>query len=116
MAEMMGGRRLESATKNRQERVLVNVVEEIAIASGVPVPAIYVIDSDGINAFHGPDKGILMITHYKRLLEYIRPDVVHVLVKGRIVESGDFALVDRLEREGYATYQDAAASAEGVPA
>ena len=51
VAEMMGGRRIESATKNRQERVLVNVVEEIAIASGVPVPAIYVIDSDGINAF-----------------------------------------------------------------
>jgi len=65
VAEMMGGRRIESATRNQQERVLVNVVEEIAIASGVPVPAIYVIDSDGINAFaagYSPDDAAVAVT------------------------------------------------------
>jgi Fe-S cluster assembly ATP-binding protein len=56
----------------------------------------------GVNKLAGPDVGILLITHYQRLLNYIRPDVVHVLLGGRIVKSGGFELAERLEAEGYA--------------
>jgi len=47
--------------------------------------------------------GVLIITHYQRILDYIQPDFVHVLVKGRVVRSGGKELVERLEREGYGT-------------
>ena len=50
------------------------------------------------------DKGYLVVTHYQRLLEYIKPDFVHVFVDGRIVESGDVELSDKLEKEGYESY------------
>jgi Fe-S cluster assembly ATP-binding protein len=57
----------------------------------------------GINAImRGPDKSVLLITHYQRLLDYVRPDRVHVLSKGRIVRSGGPELAHELEREGYA--------------
>jgi Fe-S cluster assembly ATP-binding protein len=49
-----------------------------------------------------PDRAFLLVTHYKRLLEYIRPDVVHVMANGRIVRSGGPELADELERTGYA--------------
>jgi Fe-S cluster assembly ATP-binding protein len=49
-----------------------------------------------------PDKGVLLITHYQRLLDYVRPDKVHVLQAGRIVRSGGPELAQELEREGYA--------------
>ena len=55
-----------------------------------------------MNKLAGPDVGILMITHYQRLLNYIRPNVVHVLMGGRIVASGGFELAEKLEAEGYA--------------
>ena len=48
-----------------------------------------------------PDKGVLLITHYQRLLDYVRPDYVHVLSKGRIVKSGGPELAHQLESEGY---------------
>ena len=48
--------------------------------------------------------GVLVITHYARLLQYIKPDVIHVLVNGRIVETGGPEVADKLEREGYAAY------------
>ncbi|MFP5299043.1 MAG: hypothetical protein ACLGHL_08660, partial [Actinomycetota bacterium] len=54
------------------------------------------------NKLAGPEVGILLITHYQRLLNYIRPDQVHVLMGGRIVKSGGFDLAERLEAEGYA--------------
>jgi Fe-S cluster assembly ATP-binding protein len=57
---------------------------------------------EGINAImRKPDKGVLLITHYQRLLDYVRPDFVHVLSKGRIVKSGGPELALELEREGY---------------
>ncbi|MDQ3941377.1 MAG: ABC transporter ATP-binding protein, partial [Actinomycetota bacterium] len=56
----------------------------------------------GVNKLAGPDVGILLITHYQRLLNYIRPSTVHVLMGGKIVKSGDFELAERLEAEGYA--------------
>src|ERR687894_1758729 len=70
--------------------------------SGLDIDALRIV-GDGINAImRKPDKGVLLITHYQRLLDYVRPDVVHVLVKGRIVRSGDIELARELERSGYA--------------
>ena len=51
-----------------------------------------------------PELGVLVITHYARLLQYIKPDVIHVLVDGRIVETGGPEVADKLERDGYAAY------------
>lgn len=71
--------------------------------SGLDIDAVRIV-SEGINAVHQqqPDTGILLITHYQRILNYVRPDVVHVMVKGRIVESGGAELVQELESAGYA--------------
>ena len=69
--------------------------------SGLDIDALRVV-GDGINAImRKPDKGVLLITHYQRLLDYVKPDVVHVLVKGRIVKSGGPELAVQLESEGY---------------
>ena len=65
--------------------------------------------ADGVNALRSPDRGMIVITHYQRLLDYIVPDFVHVLSKGRIVKSGDKSLALELEEKGYAEFtQDAA--------
>lgn len=69
--------------------------------SGLDIDALKHV-SAGVNKLAGPDVGILLITHYQRLLNYIRPDQVHVLMGGRIVKSGGFELAERLEAEGYA--------------
>ncbi|NPA06342.1 MAG: Fe-S cluster assembly ATPase SufC [Chloroflexi bacterium] len=68
--------------------------------SGLDIDALRIV-AQGINALRGSERGFLIITHYKRILDYIRSDVVHVLVDGRIVESGGPELADRLEAEGY---------------
>jgi Fe-S cluster assembly ATP-binding protein len=69
--------------------------------SGLDIDALRVV-GEGINAImRKPDKGVLLITHYQRLLDYVRPDFVHVLSKGRIVKSGGPELALELEREGY---------------
>jgi Fe-S cluster assembly ATP-binding protein len=69
--------------------------------SGLDIDALRIV-GEGINAImRKPDKGVLLITHYQRLLEYVRPDVVHVLVKGRIARSGGPELAVQLESEGY---------------
>jgi Fe-S cluster assembly ATP-binding protein len=70
--------------------------------SGLDIDAVRIV-SDGINLAHQqqPDMGILLITHYQRILNYIRPDRVHVMANGRIVESGGAELVQQLESEGY---------------
>ena len=60
--------------------------------------------AEGVNALRAPDRSMLVITHYQRLLDYIRPDRVHVLVGGRIVDSGGPELALQLEREGYDRY------------
>jgi Fe-S cluster assembly ATP-binding protein len=69
--------------------------------SGLDIDALKVVAS-GVNALRGPERAILVITHYQRLLNYIVPDVVHVLVNGRIVKTGDKNLALELEAEGYA--------------
>ena len=75
--------------------------------SGLDIDALKVV-SDGVNALRSPDRSMLVITHYQRLLDYIVPDKVHVLAKGRIRETGGKELARELERSGYAGYMDAA--------
>jgi len=71
--------------------------------SGLDIDALRIV-SDGVNRLVGPEMGALVITHYSRLLKYIQPHHIHVLVDGRIVRSGGPELADELEREGYAPY------------
>jgi Fe-S cluster assembly ATP-binding protein len=69
--------------------------------SGLDIDALKHV-SEGVNKLAGPDVGILLITHYQRLLNYIKPDRIHILMRGRIVTSGGPELAERLEAEGYA--------------
>ncbi len=70
--------------------------------SGLDIDALRVV-SEGINRImRAPDKAVLLITHYQRLLDYVKPDFVHVLADGRIVRSGGAELALELEAEGYA--------------
>jgi Fe-S cluster assembly ATP-binding protein len=76
--------------------------------SGLDIDALRVV-ADGVNALRSPDRAMIVITHYQRLLEYIVPDFVHVLSKGRIVKSGDKSLALELEATGYADFEKDAA-------
>ncbi|ESQ75311.1 Fe-S cluster assembly ATPase SufC [Asticcacaulis sp. AC402] len=76
--------------------------------SGLDIDALKVV-SDGVNALRSPDRGMLVITHYQRLLDHIKPDQVHVLVAGRIVKSGGPELALELEARGYDEYLGVAA-------
>jgi len=76
--------------------------------SGLDIDALKVV-ANGVNRLRAPERGFVVITHYQRLLNYIVPDVVHVLSKGRIVRTGGKELALELEASGYAQYQDAAA-------
>ncbi|MFD4991774.1 Fe-S cluster assembly ATPase SufC [Cellulosimicrobium cellulans] len=72
--------------------------------SGLDVDALRIV-SEGVNRVHGAtDAGILLITHYTRILRYIKPDFVHVFVDGKVAEEGGSELADRLEEEGYDRY------------
>ncbi len=73
--------------------------------SGLDIDALKTV-ADGVNALRAADRSFLVITHYQRLLDYIRPDVVHVLADGRIVESGGPELALELEQHGYALLKD----------
>jgi Fe-S cluster assembly ATP-binding protein len=83
--------------------------------SGLDIDALRIV-ATGVNALVGRDMGTLVITHYARLLNYIKPDRVHVFVGGRIVESGGPELADRLEAEGYAAFGAPEEEQEEVPA
>ncbi len=76
--------------------------------SGLDIDALKVV-ADGVNALRGPDRAMLIITHYQRLLNYIVPDRVHVLAGGRIVRSGGKELAAELEKTGYAEFAPKAA-------
>jgi Fe-S cluster assembly ATP-binding protein len=76
--------------------------------SGLDIDALKVV-ADGVNSLRAPDRAMLLITHYQRLLDYIVPDYVHVLAKGRIVRSGDKSLALELEQRGYAEFAQEAA-------
>ena len=71
--------------------------------SGLDIDALRVV-ANGVNALRSPERAMIVITHYQRLLDYIVPDRVHVLSEGRIVRSGDKTLAEQLELEGYAAY------------
>src|SRR4249919_1147589 len=73
--------------------------------SGLDIDALKIV-SDGVNRLRSPERSIIVITHYQRLLDHIVPDVVHVLSKGRIVRTGGKELALELEAKGYAQYQD----------
>ncbi len=73
--------------------------------SGLDIDALKAV-ADGVNALRSPDRAFVVITHYQRLLDYIKPDVVHVLADGRIVESGGPELALELEAHGYAWIKD----------
>jgi Fe-S cluster assembly ATP-binding protein len=74
--------------------------------SGLDIDALRVV-ADAVNALRAPDRSMLIITHYQRLLDYIRPDRVHVFMNGRIVASGGPELAHELEAEGYDRYCEA---------
>ena len=71
--------------------------------SGLDIDALKIV-SNGVNAMRSPDRSFLIITHYQRLLNYIKPDFVHVFSDGKIVESGDWKLALELENDGYAKF------------
>jgi len=76
--------------------------------SGLDIDALRIV-ADGVNRLRGPERAFVVITHYQRLLNYIVPDVVHVLSKGRIVKTGGKELALELEATGYVQYRDEAA-------
>ena len=76
--------------------------------SGLDIDALRIV-ADGVNALRSPDRAMLLVTHYQRLLDYIEPDFVHVLAGGRIVRSGDKSLALELEEKGYSWLEEAAA-------
>jgi Fe-S cluster assembly ATP-binding protein len=71
--------------------------------SGLDVDALKIV-AEGVNSLRGKDFSAIIVTHYARLLEYIKPDCVHVMIRGKIVESGGPELARKLEKEGYAKY------------
>ncbi|HEU4384113.1 MAG TPA: Fe-S cluster assembly ATPase SufC [Anaeromyxobacteraceae bacterium] len=103
-----------SGGEKKRNEVLQMVVLEPTLAildetdSGLDIDALRVVAA-GINAMRSPERAILLVTHYQRLLEYVVPDHVHVMVGGRIVLSGDRELALELERKGYAWVDEAAA-------
>ncbi|HWK96028.1 MAG TPA: Fe-S cluster assembly ATPase SufC [Pseudolabrys sp.] len=76
--------------------------------SGLDIDALRIV-SEGVNRLRSPERSMIVITHYQRLLDYIVPDVVHVMAKGRVVRSGGKELALELEANGYAQYTDEAA-------
>lgn len=83
---------------------MATLTPEIAILdetdSGLDIDALRIV-AEGVNALSGPELGVLVITHYQRLLNYIKPDFVHIMLDGRIVESGGADLALHLEEQGY---------------
>jgi Fe-S cluster assembly ATP-binding protein len=98
--------------KKRNEILQMAVLEpKLAILdetdSGLDIDALKIV-AKGVNSMRSPDRAMLVVTHYQRLLDYIVPDKVHVLVNGRIARSGGPELALELEDKGYATYETAA--------
>jgi Fe-S cluster assembly ATP-binding protein len=95
--------------RKRNEVLQMAVLEpELAILdetdSGLDIDALRTV-AEGVNRLTGPDRGFLIITHYQRLLDYITPDVVHIFMDGRILESGGPELATKLEEEGYESFR-----------
>src|ERR671938_545750 len=91
--------------KKRAEILQMAVLKpEIAILdetdSGLDIDALRIV-ADGVNAMREPERGFLIITHYRRILQYVRPDFVHIMLDGKIVREGGAELADALEEKGY---------------
>lgn len=98
--------------KKRNEILQMAVLEpQLAVLdetdSGLDIDALKVV-AQGVNALRSPDRAIVLVTHYQRLLDYIEPDHVHVLADGQIIKSGDQSLARELEERGYGWLTDAA--------
>jgi Fe-S cluster assembly ATP-binding protein len=109
MDESFAGRYLNEGfsggEKKRAEILQMAILKpEIAVMdetdSGLDIDALRIV-SEGVNALAGPEMGVLLITHYQRILNYIKPHFVHVMLDGRIVHSGGAALAHELESKGY---------------
>jgi len=99
--------------KKRNETLQMALLEPLLCVldetdSGLDIDALRIV-AEGVNALRSPERAFLVITHYQRLLEYIKPDVVHVMARGRIVKTGGPELALELERNGYRDYADVAA-------
>ena len=102
--------------KKRNEILQMSLLEpKLAVLdetdSGLDIDALKIV-ADGVNRLRSPQRASIVITHYQRLLDYIVPDIVHVLSKGRIVKTGGKELAHELEAGGYARFQDEAVAAE----
>ena len=94
--------------KKRNEMLQMHVLDpRIAIMdetdSGLDIDALQAV-ADGVNRMRSPERSFVIVTHYQRLLHYVRPYIVHVLVDGKIVETGDASLAERVEQNGYRDY------------
>ncbi|MET0535396.1 MAG: Fe-S cluster assembly ATPase SufC, partial [Steroidobacter sp.] len=95
-----------SGGEKKRNEILQMAVLEPSLAlldetdSGLDIDALRVV-ADGVNSLRRPDRAIVMVTHYQRLLDYIQPDRVHVLSAGKIIKSGDKSLALELEKRGY---------------
>lgn len=101
-----------SGGEKKRHEILQMAVLEPALAildetdSGLDIDALRIV-ANGVNKLHSPDKAVVVVTHYQRLLDYIIPDYVHVLYQGRIIKSGDKSLAHALEEKGYDWVKDA---------
>ena len=100
--------------RKRNEILQMTVLEpEFAVLdetdSGLDIDALKIV-AEGVERLRDKDRGFLIITHYQRMLDYISPDVVHVFLDGRIVESGDASLADTIEESGYDSYRSRASA------
>ncbi len=101
--------------KKRNEMLQLEVLQpSMAILdetdSGLDVDALRIV-AEGVNSMRSADRSFIIVTHYQRLLNYIKPDVVHILIKGRIVKTGGPELALEVERDGYKQYMSAGATA-----
>lgn len=94
--------------KKRNEILQMSVLEPVMAVldetdSGLDIDALKTV-AEGINAMRAPERGMLVITHYQRLLDHVKPDIVHILADGRIVKTGSSDLALELEKSGYGAY------------
>lgn len=82
--------------------------------SGLDIDALRIV-AEGVNDYRSPERSFLVITHYQRLLNYIEPDYVHILIKGRLVKSGGVELAQKLEEKGYGWIEDELAGVVSSP-
>jgi Fe-S cluster assembly ATP-binding protein len=103
-----------SGGEKKRNEILQMALLEPALAildetdSGLDIDALRIV-AEGVNKLRSPDRSVILVTHYQRLLDYIQPDFVHVLANGRIVRSGDKSLALELEQKGYAWIEEDAA-------